>query len=184
VIVAAFIAFATRVVWMRRHRVPKPVAAPRVDFAQLHAAAAAISLVAAAIAGMALLLRPLSPVMLHVAAAYGVLGLVGFLAQIVVAMETRLLPMVAWFWAYAGSNYREAPPSPHVMRDRSLQVIVFGAWTVGVPLLAAGVFLESAVLVAFGAWALFIGVSTGALDSAFVVARGFRAGGARSCHAA
>jgi len=184
VIVAAFLAFATRVVWMRRHRVPKPVAAPRVDFGQLHAAAAAISLVAASIAGMALLLRPLSPVMLHVAAAYGVLGLVGFLAQIVVAMETRLLPMVAWFWAYSGSNYRVPPPSPHVMRDRSLQAIVFGAWTVGVPCLAAGVFLESAVLVAIGAWALFVGVSIGALDSAFVVARGFRAGGATSCHAA
>ena len=140
VIVAALIAFATRVVWMRRHRVPKPVGAPRVDFGQLHAAAAAISLLAATVIGMTLLLRPVSPAMLHAAAAYGVFGLIGFLAQMVVGMEARLLPMVTWFWAYAESDYQVAPPSPHVMRDRSLQACVFGAWTAGVPLLAAGVF--------------------------------------------
>jgi hypothetical protein len=174
VIVAALIAFATRVAWMRRHRVTKPVGAPRVDFGELHAAAAAAALVIAAAIGMMLLLRPVSPAMLRAAAAYGVLGLVGFLAQMVVAMEARLLPMVTWFWAYASSDYRVPPPSPHVMRDRSLQAIVFGAWTVGVPLLAAGMFVESAQLVAAGAWALFLGVSIGALDNAFVVAHGFK----------
>jgi hypothetical protein len=112
--------------------------------------------------------------MLRAAAAYGVFGLVGFLAQMVVAMEARLLPMVTWFWAYARSDYRVAPPSPHVMRDRSLQAIVFSAWTLGVPLLAAGMFVESARLVAAGAWVLFIGVSIGTLDNAFVVAHSVR----------
>jgi hypothetical protein len=89
----------------------------------------------------------------------------------VVAMETRLLPMVSWFWAYAGSGYRVAPPSPHSMRDRMLQTIVFAGWTVGVPALGGGMFLESSLLVGVGAWSLLASVVLGALDNVFVVKR-------------
>jgi hypothetical protein len=184
VIVCAFIALATRVIWMLRHKVSSPVGAPRIEFGQLHVAGAAISLGIAAILGIALLLRPVSPTMLRAAAAYGVFGLLGFLAQMIVAMEARFLPMVTWFWAYAGSHYQIAPPSPHVMRDRALQAIVFSAWTIGVPLLAAGMFAESSRLVAAGAWALFVGVSIGTLDNALVVAQAFRSGPKVSLHAA
>jgi len=70
---------------------------------------------------------PQSPATLRAAAAYGVLGLPGFLVQMVVAMQARILPLVSWFWAYARTGYRVPPPSPHVMRDRSLQAIVFVA---------------------------------------------------------
>jgi hypothetical protein len=45
----------------------------------------------------------------------------GFLGQMVVAMEVRLVPIATWFWSYARSGYRVEPPSPHGMRDRSLQ---------------------------------------------------------------
>src|SRR5262245_1992613 len=51
VIVAGLIAFGTRVVWMLRHGVSKPVGAPRIDFGLLHAAAAATWLIAASIIG-------------------------------------------------------------------------------------------------------------------------------------
>jgi hypothetical protein len=54
-------------------------------------------------------------------------------------MEARVLPLATWFWAYAGSEYRVAPPSPHHMRDRTLQAMVFGGWTIGVPALATGI---------------------------------------------
>src|SRR5262249_26061852 len=168
-IVAGLIAFATRVVGMRRHRVSKPMGAPRPDFGLLHAAGAAVSLVAATTIGLMLLFQPLSPLMLRAAAAYGVLGLIGFLGQMVIAMEARLLPMATWYWAYAASNYRIAPASPHTMRDRRLQAIVFVGWTIGVPLLAAGMFFESADLVRLGAWALFTGVTTAIVDNVFVV---------------
>jgi hypothetical protein len=89
-------------------------------------------------------------------------------------METRLLPMVAWFWAYTGSGYRVAPPSPHVMRDRTLQAFAFSGWTAGVPALASGMFFESAILVGLGSWALFVGVVLDALDNALVVLHGLR----------
>jgi hypothetical protein len=173
-IVAGLAAFATRVGWMRRHSVSRPVGASRIDFGLLHAAAAAASLGVAVTIGVALLLWPSSPRMLHAAAAYGVLGLVGFLAQMVVAMETRLLPMVTWFWAYAGSGYQMVPPSPHAMRDRWLQTVAFAGWTIGVPALAAGMALESAVLVATGAWSLVAAVAVGSLDNAFVILHGIR----------
>jgi hypothetical protein len=166
---------------MLRHPVPRPSGAPRVDFARLHGAAAGVSLAGAAAIGLALLVEPESPRMLHLAAAYGVLGLVGFLAQMVVAMETRLLPMATWFWTYAASGYKVPPPSPHAMRDRSLQAVVFAGWTIGVPALAGGMFLESARLVGIGAWALFAGVAVAALDSACVVMPAFaKSRGARS----
>lgn len=173
-IVAGLAAFGAHVATMVRRRVAKPVGAPRIDFGLLHAAGAGTSLVVAIVIGMALLILPASPRMLHVAAAYGVLGLVGFLAQMVVAMETRLLPMATWFWTYAASGYKTPPPSPHAMRDRALQAIGFAGWTLGVPALAAGMFLESAPLVSVGAWALFAGVAIGTVDDIFVVAHARR----------
>ena len=60
------------------------------------------------------------------------------------------------------------------MRDRSLQAVVFCAWTVAVPALALGMFFESAVLIAVGAWSLFVGVVVAGLDSAFVVGHALR----------
>jgi hypothetical protein len=175
-IVAGLAAFAADVIWMRRHRVSKPVGVPRVQLGLVHAASAGICLIAAAGIGLVLLAVPTSPRTLHAAAAYGVLGLVGFLAQMVVAMEARLLPMATWFWAYERSGHRVPPPSPHTMRDRSLQAIVLVSWAVGIPALAFGMALESARLVSIGAWALFVGVAVGAVDNAFVIAHALRAG--------
>lgn len=169
-IVAGLVVFAAHVVWMARSPAPKPAKAPCVDFGILHAGSAGLSLAITVAIGMALLVRPPSPRMLHAAAAYGVFGLVGFLAQMVVAMEARLLPLAAWFWAYARSDFRIPPPSPHVMRDRTLQAIVFAGWTVGVPALAGGMFLESPGLIGAGAWSLFVAVAIGALDSVLVLA--------------
>jgi hypothetical protein len=172
--IAGLGAFAVHVAAMLWRPVPKPVGAHRIDFGLMHAAAAGIWLFAAIVLGVLLLVEPASPRMLHAAAAYGVFGLVGFLAQMIVAMESRLLPMVAWFWTYAKNDYRVAPPSPFSMRDRHLQAIVLVCWTAGVPALAAGMFLESASLVSLGAWPLFAAVALAAIDNAFVVAPGLR----------
>ena len=183
-IVAGLVVFMAHVVWMRRHLAAKPPGVRRTQFGLLHAANAAASLVVAGTIGITLLVVPVSPGSLRLAAAYGVLGLIGFLAQMVIAMEARLLPMVTWFWAYEASRCQVPPPSPHVMRDRSLQAIVFGAWTAGVPALATGMWTMSARLVSVGAWALFVGVALATLDSVLVVAPALRAGAARSRPAA
>lgn len=163
-IVAGLAAFLGHVVWMLRHPVSKPAAAPRFDFAVAHAACAGVCLVAALVLGVGLLVAPMSAESLRAAAAYGVVGLLGFLAQMVVAMEIRLLPMATWCWAYARSGYEVAPPSPHRMRDRSLQAIVLAGWVAGIPALAAGIALESARLVALGAASLFVAVGVAGVD--------------------
>jgi hypothetical protein len=173
-VVAGLMVFAVQIGWMLRHRVPPPVAMHRFDFARLHVASAAVCLVGAMAIGLVLLTVPSSPQTLRAAAAYGVLGLLGFLAQMIVGMQTRLLPMAAWYWAYAASSYRVPPASPHTMRDRFLQTIVFIGWTLGVPALAVGMFLESAFLVSVGAWGLLVAAALAALDGAFVVAHTFR----------
>src|SRR5262249_35159905 len=139
------------------------------DFGVLHAAAAGCWLFVATAIGLALLILPMKPWTLHAAAAYGVAGLVGFIAQMVAAIEARLLPMATWYWMYADSDYRVLPPSLHSMRDRVLQGIVFAGWTLGVPALAAGMFLESAALVRAGATSLLIAVALAIVDNAFVV---------------
>lgn len=168
-VIAGIGVFLAHVVWMVRSPVPKPIAAPRIDFAVLHAAGAGMSLLIASAMGVTLLVAPTSPRTLHIAAAYGVFGLVGFLAQMVVAMETRLLPLFSWYRAYARSGYQVPPPSPFAMRDRAIQTVVFIGWTFGVPALAAGFGLESPRWLAIGAWSLLAGVAAGALDHVFVV---------------
>ena len=173
-VVAGLMAFAVQIGWMLRHRVTPPVAIHRLDFARLHVAGAAVCLVGAMTIGLVLLTVPSSPQTLRAAAAYGVLGLLGFLAQMIVGMQTRLLPMATWYWAYAACSYRVPPASPHTMRDRFLQTIVFIGWTLGVPALAAGMFLESPLLVSVGAWGLLVAAALGAIDNAFVVAHIFR----------
>lgn len=160
-IAAGFATFLAQVMWMLRRRVPRPAGAPRLDFGVMHAAAAGLSLAAAIAIGLTLLVAPASTGTLRAAAAYGVLGLVGFLGQMIVAMETRLLPL----------NFQIAPPPPHSMRDRALQAIVFTGWAVGVPALAAGMFRDSALLVAIGGWALFAGVAIATLDNVCVIGR-------------
>jgi hypothetical protein len=182
-IVAGLAAFAAHVAWMRKRPVSKPAGAPGIAFELWHAGSAGASLLIAVAIGLWLLTVPTTPRTLHAAAAYGVFGLIGFLAQMIVAMEARLLPMVTWFWAYGRSGYRVPPPSPHVMRDRWLQGLVFIGWTVGVPALAAGMAQESARYVAIGAWSLFSGVAIAALDNILVVRRALGAGGANSAAA-
>lgn len=170
-IAVALVVFAAHVAWMRQRPVPKPAGAHRIEFGILHAASAALNLGAATAIGLVLLIEPVSAVSLRAAAAYGVFGLIGFLAQMVVAMEARLLPMVTWIWAYAANGYREPPPSPHSMRNRLLQALVFTGWTIGVPALAAGMFVVSPQLVRIGAWALFAGVTIATIDNALFIAR-------------
>lgn len=176
VTVAGFGAFVAHVIRMLRQPAARPAGAPRFDFAVAHAASAAASLIAALSLGLVLLMAPTSTRTLHAAAACGVFALVGFLAQMVVAMETRLLPMVTSCWACARSGYRVAPPSPHTMRDRRLQALGLIGWSIGVPALGAGFALESAQLVGGGAAALFAAVGVAFVDHVWVLASAFSVG--------
>jgi predicted membrane-bound mannosyltransferase len=112
---------------LRRPR-PRPPGLRRRDPAVLHAGASFASLGIASALGMWLVIADPSSATLRVAMAYGVFGLVGFLAQIVVGMEGRLLPIFAWYWAYAHTGYKGSVPSQHEMPWRRGQEIAFALW--------------------------------------------------------
>jgi len=169
-IVGGLATFLNDVAWMVRSRVRRPAGAPHADFAVLHAAAAGCWLLFAIAAGIALLALPMTPLTLRLAAAYGCAGLVGFLAQTVIGMEARVVPMLTWYWAYARREFRVAPTPPLQMREPALQAIVFAGWTIGVPALAVGLFFEAPRVVAAGGWAMLAATAVSALDGAFVVA--------------
>ncbi|MGE3705104.1 MAG: hypothetical protein AB7I13_07510 [Vicinamibacterales bacterium] len=171
-VLAGLAAFLSQVAAMARHRVRRPPEAPRVDFAVLHAAGAGVWLIAACGIGTVLLVRPMSPDTLRASLAYGTFGLLGFLAQMVVAMQVRLVPLHAWYAGYAASGFQTPPPNPFTMRDRTLLALSFAAWTFAVPAIAVGLTYERVLLLAAGAWVLLAGVLIGAVDGAFALRQG------------
>jgi hypothetical protein len=165
-VVAGFAAFLSQVVWMLRRPRARPPGLRQPDPAVLHAAAAFTSLSIASVLGVWLTAAQPSPATLRIAMAYGVFGLVGFLAQMVVGMEGRLLPIFAWYWAYANTGYTGPVPSQHEMAWRRGQELVFVLWLFGVPALAGGLAFDAIPFVSAAAWCLFIAAL---LDTANVI---------------
>ena len=72
----------------------------------------------------------------------------------VVGMEGRLLPLFAWYWEYAKSDYRGPVTSPHNMPWRGGQEFVFVLWLFGVPARAGGLAFDAVPFVRAAAWCL------------------------------
>lgn len=154
IIVVGMAAFLAQCFWMLRHPRPRPPRLRRPDPVVLHAAASFASLAIASVLGVWLTIAEPSEASLRGAMAYGVFSLVGFLAQIVVGMEGRLLPLFASYWAYANAGYQGPPPSPHEMPWRGGQELVFVLWLFGVPALAGGLAFDAVPFVGAAAWCL------------------------------
>jgi hypothetical protein len=69
---------------------------------------------------------------------YGTAGLLGFLAQIVVGIQGRLLPLFAWFRVMESANMQPPSRSVHSLASPGLARAILLAWAAGVPLLAIG----------------------------------------------
>jgi hypothetical protein len=152
-IVAGLSAFFSQVAWMLRRPRPRPLKLRSPDPAVLHAIVSFTWLGVASILGVWLTLAAPSPNMLRVAMAYGVFGLVGFLAQMVVGMEGRLLPIFAW---YGNTGYKGLVTSQHDMPWRNGQRLAFVLWLFGVPALAGGLAFDATPFVSGAAWCLFV----------------------------
>jgi hypothetical protein len=172
--VAGFLAFAGHAAWMVVHPRPRPPAIRTPDPAVLHAGAAFTSLAIACGLGVWLSIAAPSAATLRVATAYGVFGLVGFLSQMVVAMKGRLLPLLAWYWAFAEDGGRSPVPSPHVMAWRDGQLAVFALWLFGVPVLAGGLAFDALPFVRFAAWALLAATLLDAAQAVAILRHSYR----------
>jgi hypothetical protein len=133
---AAVAIFLGTVVRIRLSPVPAPKKLRRPDFGVLHVAFALLCLAGATGVGVAIAFADgPDPGLFKL---YGILGLVGFLAQMIVGVEMRLLPMFAFTEAFGRGGHKALPPSPHLMPRRWLQALSLALWVVGVPLLAWG----------------------------------------------
>jgi hypothetical protein len=169
--VAGLAAFLSRVVWMLRHRRPGPTELRRPDWGTAHALQAMICLVAACGLGFYLSVAERSETTLALASVYGVLGLVGFLSQIVVGVESRILPLFAWLWGFADRAHAEMPPSLHTASLRPVQALIFFLWAVGVPLLAFGLGTDRIASLRLGTAALLAAVLAGFANTVIVLLR-------------
>src|SRR6185369_6327338 len=170
--IALFAVVFSQVLWMRRHPRPAPRALRRPDYGVLHSFAALGYLAHALLLGLCLAVTPPAEWKLRAALVYGVFGLVGFLAQMVVGVSLRLLPLYTWLRAQEKTGFpANQPPSPHALPARPPQAAGLALWTVGVPLLAAGFALDRPVLVSAGAAALFAAVVLGAIGNLLLARR-------------
>jgi hypothetical protein len=148
-IISGFAAAGVHVVWMlNRRRTPSRETGPPI-FAMRHIAAAVVWLLCACVLGVVLTAAPMTDMTLRAALAYGVFGLVGFLAQIIVGFEVHVLPTVAAYWSLP----RGAGATP--VHNGPQRMGIYYAWLAGVPALAAGLFFNAPAVLAAGAWMLF-----------------------------
>jgi hypothetical protein len=160
-IAGGVVSFITRVRWMVAHRLPRPPALPARDWStwQVHMACAWL-LIALAI-GLVLSIGAADDDRLQLMWIYGVAGLVGFLAQMVVGMQGRLVPLYAWYRAYAATG--TAPMlAAHALTSVPFARSIFLCWAAALPLLAWGLAYADHFAVRLGAVGLLAGLGFGA----------------------
>lgn len=160
-VVAGIASFAAVMRATVRHRMPRPPALPRRDWSAWQAHAALLWLVVAAVLGLTLTVSDAGAPRVAVMWWYGVAGLLGFLAQMVVGIQGRLVPMYAWYRAMAARDGVAPARSVGDLVSAPMARAVFWAWTVGVPLLAWGMASQRHAAIVAGAAALLAGLVAG-----------------------
>jgi hypothetical protein len=160
-IAAGLASFVVQIRKTLQHRLPRPPALPRRDWSTWQTHAALLWLFAATGLGLALSLGVPPAHRLTLMWIYGTAGLIGFLAQIVVGMQGRLVPLYAWYRAMAAKG---SPPdrAANALPSAAFARPIFIAWTLGVPLLAWGLAFESRPAIRMAALLLLAGVCLGA----------------------
>ena len=173
-VAAGLAAFLSQVLWMTTLRRTPPAMLARPDFGALQAGHALVYLVMATCCGVALVVADPSAWTSQLMMLYGVVGLLGFLAQLVVAMELRLLPLLAWYGAFARLGFSPPDLSAHTLPAQSVAALAFGGWVVGLPVLAFGLALDRVSLVGVGAWVLLGAAALNAAHAAWMLRPLFR----------
>lgn len=159
-IVGGLVSFVVHVRRMLAHRLPRPPALPARDWSTWQVHCALAWLLVAAATGLLLSINVPETYRLEWMWLYGVAGLLGFLAQMVAGMQGRLVPLYAWYRAYAA---RGAPPSraANALPSARFARAIFVCWTAAVPLLAWGLAHAHHLAIRTGALFLLAGVGAG-----------------------
>jgi hypothetical protein len=161
-IVAGLVTFVTQIRRTLKHRLPRPPALPRRDWSTWQTHGAFVWLLVAAGVGTALSIGAPAQRRLAMMWVYGISGLVGFLAQIVVGMQGRIVPLYAWYRAFAAES-GPPPRAANALPAARFARPIFLCWTFGVPLLTWGLTTETLPAIRSAALVLFAGVVLGML---------------------
>lgn len=168
VVLAAFASFFAHVRMMLRSRRPPPAGLPMPDWSTRQTfLALAYGLVALALGAVLAFGEGTSTLIW----AYGITGLVGFVAQLVVGIQGRLLPLHAWYREMERLGGEPPPISAHALASLPTARATFLLWMVGVPLLCAGFVVREAPLVAAGAGLLLAATLVNAWHGCAILAR-------------
>jgi hypothetical protein len=168
-IVSGLAVFVLQVRGIVRQRRAPPAAMPRPDWATWQTHVAFAWLIMAAICGVLLVLPLPFTWMIPLGWVYGVAGLVGFLAQVVVGIQGRLLPMHAWYRQLQLAGGKPPARSMHTFADPSLAKWMLFTWASGVPVLASGLATAVSPVIALGAALLLTGVALSAAQALTVI---------------
>jgi hypothetical protein len=161
-IVAGLVMFVRQIRGALAHRMPRPPALPARDWSTWQTHTALVWLGVAIVSGLTLTIMPASSSTVPLMWVYGTAGLVGFLAQIVVGMQGRLVPMYLWYRAWAR---RPGPPpavAANALPTAAWARPLFVIWVAGVPTLMWGLALQEIGAVRAGAALLGCGTVTNA----------------------
>lgn len=135
-IAGGFVSFVRVIRGVVKERRPRPPALPRRDWSVWQSHAAMFWFLAAVGLGLALAGGVPADWFLATAWVYGVAGLVGFLTQMVVGMQGRLVPLYAWYRARASRGGEQPDWAANALPSAGPARVIFLLWAAGVPLLA------------------------------------------------
>ena len=169
VILGGLASFVVQVRQIVKRKLPPPAALPRPDWATWQTHVAFVWLAVAATAGFVLTL-PVAPTLLvGLGWVYGTAGLAGFLAQVVVGIQGRLLPMYGWYRMLESGNLQPPARSAHTLASHGLAKAILLTWALGVPLLAVGLTADLQWMIALGSAVLLAGVALNATQAITIV---------------
>jgi len=158
---AGLASFVVEVVRMVTHRLP-PNREIRVPFvAPLHVSFAMACLAGAIALGLTLAWTPPGPSVLPVAFTYGILGLLGFLGQLIAAVQCRMSPLFAWYWVSLRRGPTPPLQTPYTLPAWRGEAASAALWIAGIVALVLGGFHSWPRVFASGAALVAAAVSVG-----------------------
>jgi hypothetical protein len=174
-VLAAFASFFRQVRGILGDRRPRPAEMHGRDWSTWQTHLALVYMVLAAVLGLWLAMGRGPATLVW---AYGVTGLLGFVAQMVVGIQGRLLPLHAWYRAMTRASGQPPPVSAHRLADGRLALLIGLSWLAALPLLAAGLMMIWEAVIATAAAMLLTATLLQAWHMALIVRRAAAGGGA------